>query len=466
MALTMDEKKDILNRIAQDQTRRREIGIAREYYYIDNPILRKGVLIDAEDMLRKADNRIADNAHQLITDEEVDYLFSYAPIIDIGSSTANIKLTEALGDKFLKTSRALDIEACNSGCAWLHWWIESQGGKKTFKYASVPSDQVLPILEDSLESNFKRLIRYYKTTRQEGAVKRSYMRVEVWDDVKCEYFLLPGDVDFTTIAGSRDDGTFIHKHGRIPFIMCPNNNRHQGNLKKYQGLIDAYDIVLSGYVNDVMDIQQVIYILENYAGTDLGDFTKDLKKYKTATVGSDGIDGSKGDLRTLTIDIPVEARNALLETLKKQIYIAGQALSRDVVSVGNASGETLKFFYRDLDLKVGDKEVEFSVSYKELTRVICELFNIPITKDIQITFTRNRISNDKETAEICKSSVGIIPQKLIWANHPFVDNVEECEQMWNEEHEETDPYGELNKTANAKAKKLNEDSKESEEETK
>ena len=65
------------------------------------------------------------------------------------------------------------------------------------------------------------------------------------------------------------------------------------------------------------------------------------------SVGDDGIDGAKGDLRTLTIDIPVEARNSLLEFLKKQIYTAGQALSRDVTSVGNASGQTLKFFYRD-----------------------------------------------------------------------------------------------------------------------
>lgn len=455
MALTAEEKKDILNRISDDQSRRKEIGIAREYYYIDNPILRRGVLVDVEDILRKADNRIAHNFHQLITDEEVDYLFSFAPIFDIGHSKANAQLTEALGDNFLKTIRALDVEACNSGCAWLHWWLDNKGGKKVFKYASVPSDQVLPVLDDTLEDTFNRLIRYYKIVRTEGIAKKSYLRVEVWDAMKCEYFLLPGDVDFTTILGARDDGTLLHNLGRIPFIMCPNNNRHQSSLKKYKGLIDAYDIVLSGYVNDVMDIQQVIYILENYAGTDLGAFTDDLKKYKAVTVGNDGIDGAKGDLRTLAIDIPVEARNALLEILKKQIYVAGQALSRDIESVGNASGETLKFFYRDLDLKVGDKEVEFSVSFKELARVICETFNIPISKAIQLTFTRNRISNDKETAEICKSSVGIIPQKLIWANHPFVDNLEECEEMWKEEHAEPDPYEDLNKPANKKAKKLN-----------
>ena len=109
MSLSLDEKKDVLQRIIDDQHRRRDIAIAREYYYIDNPILRRGVLQDVKDLLRKADNRIAHNFHQLITDEEVDYLLSYAPIIDIGSETGNADIVEALGDDFLKTSRKLDI---------------------------------------------------------------------------------------------------------------------------------------------------------------------------------------------------------------------------------------------------------------------------------------------------------------------------------------------------------------------
>lgn len=440
MPLTIDEKKDIMQRIIDDQPRRRQIAIAREYYYIDNPILRRGVLLEAKDLLRKADNRIPHNFHQLITDEEVDYLLSYAPIVDIGEEEANKAITVALGDNFLKTCRALDVEACNSGCAWLHYWVDV--AKKSLAYASVPSDQIIPIMADSLEHKMDKLIRYYGVTLTEGMVKKSYTRVELWDNTKCEYFLLPGDLSTVSLLPSqtKDDGTLEHKFGRIPFIAFPNNNRYQGCLNKYKGQIDAYDIVVSGYVNDVMDIQQVIYILENYGGTNLNEFIDDLKRYKTVSVGDDGIDGSNGDLRTLTIDIPVEARNSLIETLKKEIYTSGQALSRDVTSVGNASGQTLKFFYRDLDLKVGDKEVEFTAGFRELIRVMCGYNNIAITAPIMITFTRNRISNDEETAQICKDSVGVIPQKLIWKNHPFVDNLEECQALWDEEHQEEEPY--------------------------
>lgn len=455
--LNASEKQEILNLLMNDIERKKQISTAREYYYIDNPILRTGVLMDEKELMRKADNRIPHNFHQLISDEEVDYIFSYAPIIDTGSTSSNKKICKWLGDDFLRKMRKLSLEAINSGCAWMHYWLSDN----TFKYAPVPSDQIIPIMEDSLEDTFSKVIRYYPITVNEGGKKKYNIRIELWEGNKCSYFVIPSTDGFGLSQTTKilDDGELIHPFEKPPFIKFPNNNRHQGNLPKYKGLIDAYDIVISGYVNDVMDIQQVIYILENYAGTDLGDFTTELKRYKTVAVGNDGIDGGRGDLRTLSIDIPVEARNSLLDILKKQIYTAGQALSRDVTSVGNASGETLKFFYRDLDLKVGDKEVEFTAGLKELVRTILKVNGESSDTPITITFARNRISSDKEQAEICKDSVGVVPMELIWANHPFVDDLEKCKKLWAEENAPADDgYGNLPKPNynNDKSEKLDE----------
>lgn len=442
--LTASEKKEILQLLMNDNERKKKILTAREYYYIDNSILRTGVLLDDKELMRKADNRIPHNFHQLISDEEVDYIFSYIPIIDTGSTTLNKQLLEWFGDDFLRKMRKLSLDAINSGCAWLHYWLNDN----EFKYTPVPSDQIIPIMDDSLEDTYSKVIRYYPITVNDGVRKRYNIRIELWEGNRCNYFVIPSTDGFglSQTAKIIEDGELIHPFEKPPFIMFPNNNRHQGNLSKYKDLIDAYDIVVSGYVNDVMDIQQVIYILENYAGTDLGEFTKELKRYKTVAVGNDGIDGGRGDLRTLSIDIPVNARNSLLETLKKQIYTAGQALSRDVESVGNASGETLKFFYRDLDLKVGDKEVEFTIGLKELVRVALKVHGKASDVPISITFTHNRISSDKEQAEICKDSVGVVPMELIWANHPFVDDLEKCKKLWEEENAPADDgYGNLPK---------------------
>ena len=67
--------------------------------------------------------------------------------------------------------------------------------------------------------------------------------------------------------------------------------------------MDLKDVVVSGFANDIEDIQQIIYILENYGGTDLNEFLSDLKRYKT--VKTESIDGNSGGLPTLSIDIPV-----------------------------------------------------------------------------------------------------------------------------------------------------------------
>lgn len=60
----------------------------------------------------------------------------------------------------------------------------------------------------------------------------------------------------------------------------------------------------SGFINDLDDVQELIFVLTGYGGTDLNGFLQDLKKYKTIKLDED--DGA--DVKTLSIEIPVEAR--------------------------------------------------------------------------------------------------------------------------------------------------------------
>ena len=201
------------------------------------------------------------------------------------------------------------------------------------------------------------------------------------------------------------------------------------DLKKYKDLIDIYDKVMSGYANDLEDIQQLIYILENYGGEDLKEILGELKRYKTVKTET-GEDGkTNGGLKTLSIEIPVEARNSILEILKKQIYESGQALQQDNENFGNASGVALKFFYRKLELKAGLTQIEFEKGFAQLIRAILRYLNIADwkTKSITQTWTRNMISNDLENAQIANESKSneTISDETIVKNHPWVENPEE-----------------------------------------
>lgn len=111
------------------------------------------------------------------------------------------------------------------------------------------------------------------------------------------------------------------------------------------------------------------------------------------------------------------------------------------------------------------KEPEFRKGFNELIVAIMRFLGHDENLRIKQTWTRNMISNDVETAQIAKDSVGIIPMKIIWKNHPWVEDVEECKDLWNEEHKEIDPYADLNKGAQDKAKKLKAQKKETREES-
>ena len=409
----------------------------KKYYQNKSEILDKGVCSTSKEnvgdnILRHADNRIPHSFHQLLTDEKAAYMFTYEPLIDIDDDANNINsvIKEILGDDFTRKLKNLCIESSNCGVAWLHYWFDVETSK--FEYEKVNTEEVIPITDNTLKKNLLKVIRYYDVTEyvdNETTMTKDYRYVEIWDDKEfTKHKLVLG----TTIPIETE--VITHQFGRVPFIKFSNNMNETSDLNKYKKQIDLYDKVMSGYANDMEDIQQIIYILENYGGQDLDEFKTNLKRYKTIEVETNEIQG-KGDFRTIQIDIPVEARKVILEELKKQIYEFGQGLQQDIESFGNASGVALKFFYRKLELKSGITETEFRKGISELVKAILEFKNIPFKK-IQQTYTRNMISNDIENAQIAQQSVGVIPTKMILQNHPWIDDVEEALKLLEEEKAE------------------------------
>ena len=62
----------------------------------------------------------------------------------------------------------------------------------------------------------------------------------------------------------------------MPFIPFPNNNTNTNDLKNIKPLIDVYDKVYSGFINDLDDIQELIFVLSGYGGT---DFKRSMTSY-------------------------------------------------------------------------------------------------------------------------------------------------------------------------------------------
>ena len=91
--------------------------------------------------------------------------------------------------------------------------------------------------------------------------------------------------------------------------------------------------------------------------------------------------------------------------------------------------------YSLLEMKTGFMEIQFRIGFATLVRAICKYLNIPCSVIIQ-TWTRNRIKNDTEQADICQKSVGIVSKKTILKNHPLVEDADaELKQLELEEKE-------------------------------
>lgn len=412
---------------------------AERYYRNKTDILykEKGKTDEEGNPIRNADNRIPRNFHGLIVNQKASYAFTSPPLFDIGNTANNKKVTEVLGDEYAKNCMELCVNAANTSIGWVHYWQDENG----FQWAVVDSKQIIPIWSKNLKQKLMGVLRVYADLDEETGDMYTYY--EYWSDTYAQAFRRKtNDTEYNSFTyhdmfinpeTSEMEFYYNHNFNEVPFIPFFNNNIHTDDLQNIKPLIDVYDKVFSGFINDLDDIQELIFVLTGYGGTDLNGFLQDLKKYKV--IKMDGDETNSG-VSTLSIEIPIEARNSVLEATRKAIFEQGQGFDPQPESFGNQSGEALKFMYSLLEMKTGLMETEFKLGFSRLVRAICRYLNIPCKTIIQ-TWTRTCIKNDTEQAQICKDSVGIVSKKTILKNHPLVEDADaELKQLEKEEQEE------------------------------
>jgi len=211
---------------------------------------------------------------------------------------------------------------------------------------------------------------------------------------------------------------------------------------KYKGLIDVYDNVYNGFVNDVDDVQQVILVLTNYGGEDIDDLMDTIKKYKAIKFENTGT-GDKSGLDKLTIDIPTEARNSLLEITKADLFVEAQGIDPTNFATNNATGVAIKMLYSHLELKASMTESYFRDSINELIRAIMQWLKVPDYdgRKINQTWTRSAIHNDLEQAQIVSQIANYSSDEAIAKNNPIVDDYqEELDNRKDDEKNRKDGY--------------------------
>jgi len=208
-------------------------------------------------------------------------------------------------------------------------------------------------------------------------------------------------------------------------------------IKKY---IDALDIVSSGFVNDLKDIQLAIWVLRGYEAESedggLGEFMQNLMTFKAITLSND--DSSSAEPKTM--DIPKEARVALMEWLEQKIYEVGQGVNLSKISGGSLTNVFIEAMFSDLNIKSEQLIIKMKKALSEFMYFVVEFINDRDGtnynyKDITFTFNTSTIFNKVEMMKALATQGVRVSKTTLLKHHPLVDDVEEEKKLIKEEDE-------------------------------
>jgi len=194
------------------------------------------------------------------------------------------------------------------------------------------------------------------------------------------------------------------------------------------------------YNGDCVQIMQDL-IPDNYIDLTLTSPPYDnLRKYKAMKTDGDG------GAETITMDIPVKAKDSHLDRLEESIYTFGQGVNTKTERFGNnPSGVALKFMYALLDLKADKTERKFKKAIREFLWFVALYLKYAEKqefdyKSVQITFNKSILINESEKVDSAQKSKGIISDETIAANHPWVDDPQEEMQRLEEQNAAADVF--------------------------
>ena len=232
-----------------------------------------------------------------------------------------------------------------------------------------------------------------------------------------------------TISSTPADGDEIvgeSNYGVLPVIPLWGSDLHQSTLVGMREKIDSFDLIRSGFANDLQDVSQVYWIIENCGGMNMSDLIKLRDKMRiTHFVETDTEDG--GRITPYTQEIPHEARQKYLDSIRAGIYEDFGALDVHTVAAG-ATNDHIDAAYQPMDENADD----FEYQVIEFIQQVLKLVGIEDTP----IFKRNRISNQMEQTEMVMLAAQYLDEETVLKKLPFITVDEVPEILANKTSED------------------------------
>ncbi len=327
-------------------------------------------------------NKIASNWYNYFTTQAVSYLLGNGVTF---KTEANKK---KLGKDFDKRVQDCATAAKNGGIGFGFWNYDHLEVFKLTEFAP---------LYDEDDGGLKAGIRFWQID------DRKPLRATLYELDGYTDYIKRKDEDVTILHDKRAYKQIIRKsevegetildgenYPSFPIVPLWNVNR-QSDLVGNQGTIDAYDLMVSGLINNVSDGEFIYWILKNCGGMNEVDDVRFIEQLKlTHTAHADGDDGASVEAHNVSVEF--EATAEALDRLTEQLYADFMALKVQDVSAGSVTATQIQAAYEPINQKTD--QVEYCVT--EFIQGILELAGI----EDEPTYTRSQMSNQSELLEM------------------------------------------------------------------
>lgn len=414
--ITTDEIKLF---IENDRTssKKQQAMVGQRYYDAHHDILNRRIyFVNAEGKLEedklKSNIRISHPFFTELVDQEVQYLLSGKDgFIKSDIPELQEELDERFNDNedFRAEMHEVATGAVAKGFEYVYTY-KKEDGKTAYQCADS-----LGVVEcdKRYTSDGREYLIYWYVERidQEGKVIK---RIQLWDEQQVYYFCQIDDGDIQldeseeinprphTIYQKKNDKKLYQDggYGCIPFYRLDNNRWQTSGLQPVKDLIDNYDLINCGLANNIEDTNESLYVVTGFPGDNLDEIMLNIKAKKMI-----GLD-EEGSVDIKTVDIPVEARKAMMEIIEQNIYRFGMGLNTAGLKDTNATTNiAIKAAYSLLDLKTNKLEIRLKQFMRKILKPALDEINKMnktdyTQSDVYFDFEREVPTNALENAQI------------------------------------------------------------------
>lgn len=215
-----------------------------------------------------------------------------------------------------------------------------------------------------------------------------------------------------------DLGGLVIKEGEnydsFPIVPLWGTFERQSTIIGIKEQIDCYDLIKSGFANDLDDASMLYWTLTNFGGMDDIDLVKFVERMKTIKAATVEGDGAK--VESHTIDVPYQSREAYLSILKKDFIEDTQMLNVEQIQAGNVTATQIEAAYEPIN--------EATDEFEYLVLDFCEkIFELADIDDIP-TFKRSQMKNQTEETQMILTAANYLDEDTIIEKLPFLSNDE------------------------------------------